>query len=158
MWSSFEQYFGRAAHRFWLSFQPKPFALLIVSMAIALSLSGCGKSTDDRKYEVVKCATYFDALGMAAISGGNGGSDASFLQALNQSQVQTAGLQQTAAGISSLGQQLSQTIDPAKSAAAQQEGTNLFTTEEQNNDVSGATGFINECVDNYNKLIASQQQ
>ena len=56
-----------------------------------------------------------------------------------------------------LASQVAQGMDPTQIAAEQQAGQALYQTEEQNGGVSGATDFANECIDNYNRLLASQQ-
>ena len=122
--------------------------------AVSLCLVGCGKSGDARKVEAVKCGAFFQNF--VAMSLGATPSLDGFMKGVNTSAAgHPADDQLKLEGLASLGEELAPQIDAVRREAAQQDGNQDFAGFARGNDAKGAVRYLDECVDNRDRLLAS---
>ena len=127
----------------------------VAAMAAAtLCLAACGKSGDARKFEAVKCATFFQDFAQASL--GDIPSLDGFMKDVNKLGVgHPADDQVKLEGLASLGEQLAPQMDAVKREAAQQDGLQDILKFARSKDANGAVAYLDECVDNRDRLLAA---
>jgi hypothetical protein len=103
--------------------------LIMAVTTMMIALTGCGKSVDAKREEIVKCAGFWDiAFAKAGIT-----SDYRI-------------------PIRSAAQQYAAAMDPARVARLVQEGETLATELMRNNDPRGTGSFLGGCLSTYKAL------
>ena len=131
--------------------KPKPASALAV---MAFCLAACGKSTDARRMEAVKCSAFFQGLTVSQLA--QGGVPESFMQAIDAKAAgHPSSDQGKLLGLTSLGDSLTAQLDGAKVQAAQQDGVQDLVRLAKANDAAGAVSYLDGCVDNRDRLLES---
>ena len=117
----------------------------------AMLLSGCGKSTDERRTEVVRCSGYIQAFQIASLTNRQ---VESFLTALTPMSVGRPSYDSIRINaVARLGDQLAPALDQVRATAAATDGAQEWAKQYGAKDSKAVLDFLDACIGNYDELL-----
>jgi hypothetical protein len=130
---------------FYNLFELPGWKLIAAAAATGIALSGCGKSVDAKREDIVKCSGF--SLALINITPG------SPLYSTVEAKLANDGISSgDTFSIGNAAQKYSSTMDPAKVTQLTQEGASAALGFIRNNDANGIADFVKGCVATYKDL------
>jgi hypothetical protein len=119
---------------------------MAVVTTTAVALTGCGKSADAKREDIVKCSGFSLSIMMNMKSG-------SSLERAAEAALAKDGITvNDTMAVGNAAQQYAAKMDPAKVTKLSQEGASSATELLGNNDASGVANYMKGCVSTYKEL------
>jgi hypothetical protein len=113
---------------------------------IAVALSGCGKSADAKREDIVRCSGFSLSIMMNIKSG-------SSLEKAAEAALAKDGITvNDTMAVGNAAQQYAAKMDPAKVARLSQEGASSAAELLRSNNANGVAGFMKDCVSTFKEL------